>query len=498
MFDSPRQQSVARVTLSIAGAMIGIISTLFIYPLDMELHGLAVFLVNSALILSPFLMFGSTGIAINFFPEFSTSDKKDHGFLPIILSIFLLGTIVFSIVFIAGNDIFVKYFASSRVDYNQYYIYILPLTIFHSCAFLLDIYLNNLTKVFIPAFLKEFLFKITFPLLILLQVWDVISIKTMVMGLVANYAIVSALLFAYIWYLRRESFNIDFSFLTRPRSRRIANYGMFAILGVLGAQMVNYLDIMMIKAILPPTEVLSIYFMNFTMANFVNLPTIAISAVAGPMVARHLKSQNLQRVGELYTMSTNTMLTVGVFLFTVILICLPNIYPLMKNGDLYATGSLVFVFLGASKIIDMATGLNTHIITLSKYYRFNLYGMILLGALNAVLNYWLIHKMGITGAALATMLAVSLYNFVKLLFVWYHFRIHPFESSNLYVFMVATVVGLAVYLLPLFTDAHIPAILAKGLIFTGIFWFIAIHYNFSPQITDYIQSLVAKYIRRKP
>ena len=72
-------------------------------------------------------------------------------------------------------------------------------------------------------------------------------------GLLANY-IIALFLLITIYYLSKKTkffFHLTFRFLTRSRFEKIANYSLFAILGVFGNQMVVYIDTIMIKAILP-------------------------------------------------------------------------------------------------------------------------------------------------------------------------------------------------------------------------------------------------------
>lgn len=80
MATSKSSQSAGRFAVNITGAVIGALSTVFIYPLDMDLHGLSMFILNTSLILAPIFMIGFNGVAINNYQEFRTEDKKTMGF----------------------------------------------------------------------------------------------------------------------------------------------------------------------------------------------------------------------------------------------------------------------------------------------------------------------------------------------------------------------------------------------------------------------------------
>ena len=491
MFNTPGKQSIVRIIISVAGALIGTLSTLYIYPLDMELHGLSMFLLTASLMFAPFILLGSSAVAINNYPEFKTKDKRDNGFLSFIVLIYLTGSFLFALAFIFGEDWFSQYFMSHNGKYDKYFQYILPLTILQAGCTLIDVYLNNFTKVIIPALLKEFLLKLTLPLLIGLHILGYISVDMVIWGLLANYIIALLLLILYTIYLRKQSFHLTFRFLTRSRLKRIANYSLFAILGVFGNQMVVYIDTIMIKAILPDFSYISIYNMHSSMANFINMPVIAIISVASPFVAKYIAGKEDGKLVNLYISSSTIMLLLGSFLFTGIVINMDAVYLLMSNGDAYRSGFWVVVFLGIAKLVDMATGLNSQIIGYSKYYKFNFYALIILGLSNAILNYFLIHQTGVSGAALATLISLTLFNMAKLLYVKKKFGIWPFTIQDLYIVILAGLFGIIAFIMPSGENPYFQ-IAIRTIVFSILFWPTIVYFNFSPKVTEIYQQVWKK------
>jgi len=163
----------------------------------------------------------------------------------------------------------------------------------------------------------------------------------------------------------------------------------------------------------------------------------------------------------------------------------------MANGDAYRSGFMVFVFLGLAKLFDMATGLNSQIIGYSKYYKFNFYSVMILGLLNTVFNYVLIHRMGISGAALATLISMTLFNVFKLWYVKKKFGIWPFTMKDLYILMITIGLGTMVYFIPAGDNNYVQIIVRSG-IFTLLFWAIAIKFDFSPQVSMYFWGVVKR------
>ena len=120
-----------------------------------------------------------------------------------------------------------------------------------------------------------------------------------------------------------------------------------------------------------------------------------------------------------------------------------NLFAIMSNGAEFEQGKWVIFILGAAKIIDLATGVNNSIIGLSRHYTFNLWAILLLAILNIVDNWLLIPKMGLEGAALATLISLFVFNSVKCIFLWVKFKMQPFTSKSMWVLCI----GLLVYLI---------------------------------------------------
>ena len=475
MSSSKSRQSAGRFLVGIFGSVIGAISTLFVYPYNMDLHGLSSFLLNTSMILSPIFLLGFNGVAVNNYQEFKTQDKTDHGFLGFLLLFFLTGCFIYVFVFLGFSDHISKFFNSNKSDYNSFFNFILPITVFSAGTVLMESYLSNFMKVVIPSFLRETLIKITLPVLILLVYFKCINIDQAMWGLVINYVFSFILLLLYAFYLR-PSFKIDFSFLNKKRLRRILLYGILMSLGAIGSQLVGSLDIIMIKAILPPLELISVFNMHFTLASFVFMPYIAIMAIGGPLIATHIYENNHQQLGYLYRSSTSLMLVLGVLLF------------ILKRYDF--SPFWVFLFLGLARLIDLATGLNTAIITYSPHYKVMLYATLGLGVLNFIMNYFLIHRYNIQGAAISTLISITLFNIYKIWFVYRKYKILPFERRQwkilpLFIFCM----------MPMFLPLHFKPvlnILIRGILVLIIYSILAYKWHISHHLNHFVQKQLSR------
>ncbi len=92
--------------------------------------------------------------------------------------------------------------------------------------------------------------------------------------------------------------------------------------------------------------------------------------------------------------------------------------------------------VGLGRIVDMMTGLNTEILTNSRYYRWDIVFILLFSVLMVASNFYLIPRYGFNGAAAASLLSVAVYNLVKLVFIRQKLAIQPFTTNTLKVFLL--------------------------------------------------------------
>ena len=78
----------------------------------------------------------------------------------------------------------------------------------------------------------------------------------------------------------------------------------------------------------------------------------------------------------------------------------------------YATGRNVFLILGLARVIHMFLGFNQTILITSRAFRYDLIFNIFLLLSAFYLNYLLIPKYGIDGAAIATAVSIVVYNLI--------------------------------------------------------------------------------------
>ena len=103
-------------------------------------------------------------------------------------------------------------------------------------------------------------------------------------------------------------------------------------------------------------------------------------------------------------------------------------------------------FIGLSEVLKGATGINGMILTVSKKQHFNFYSGLVLIVLTVIGNWLLIPALGLSGAALASLIAIGLFNIFKILVVQKIYKLIPF-TKQFWLLLIS--MGLALLLISL-------------------------------------------------
>ncbi|HTB32910.1 MAG TPA: polysaccharide biosynthesis C-terminal domain-containing protein, partial [Bacteroidia bacterium] len=142
-----------------------------------------------------------------------------------------------------------------------------------------------------------------------------------------------------------------------------------------------------------------------------------------------------------------------------------------------------FYLLCFAKYVDMITGLNGIITITSKKYKYDLYFMLVLVIITIILNLIFIPVYGITGAALAAMISLVIYNLLRLIFVWVNFKMQPFTWNCLWIVLITIGTLAVIHFVPFIINKYISICINSAII--GIIYMGCIlMFKFSPEINN--------------
>ena len=156
----------------------------------------------------------------------------------------------------------------------------------------------------------------------------------------------------------------------------------------------------------------------------------AFNSIFAPMIADLYHSNDLPRLAQLYRISTKWGLYLALPMYVVICAA-PGLVLLALFGAAYSGGTLPLVILSTGQLINVGTGALGFLLVMTgrqKTWMF-ITGVMLL--LDLLLNILLTPRLGLTGSALATGMAVSGVNLVALFWVKSAMCLWPFDRRYL-------------------------------------------------------------------
>jgi O-antigen/teichoic acid export membrane protein len=425
------RQGVKTSAINFGGAAIGMLSVLFVYPLAEEAVGFVQFLYSAAVLLAPLIGMGMATTSVKYFHEFKDQKTGDApGFFYFLLTGLVFGgTMTLALLLLGGNKLYTLLEkAGMNQDVfrdNQWVIF--TLAIFVSTIILTNSYISNFGKTSFPSLVSNFGYKVFLPILILAYYYGLIVSKTLSTSIILFHMAATVVLMCYLRKSGGMIFGKLWHYFQKETLKDIVQYSLYNTLTNLSSLLAYRLDIIMVTAFLD-FESAGTYFLIVTMASVIEIPTMAISNISGPVISKSLKNNELHEVEKVYQLSGINLLIGGIALSFIIWFCFYDLASISSKPDVFKDGRIIFGIMALTKLTDMATGMNNHIINYSAYFRYNLYFVLVLGVFNIIANIILIPKFGIIGAALATLLSMSIFNIAKGSLVFWKFRMLPFHS----------------------------------------------------------------------
>lgn len=485
-----QRQSIQSSILFYIGAAIGFANKILLFTrfLSTEEVGLANILANNALLYAQFSALGFSMVALRFFPYFNDRSRQQHTFLFWMLVIPAFGFLFVTLLIVLFQHQIFAYFQEESPLMVEYFWYLVPLSFATLYFDLFDAYLRSLMKTVVPVLLREVIQRLFISISILLHVVGWITFPQFVAVYVAMLSSITLLILFYTFWLGHLRILVRPTWRMRMLMRKILVFGGFALLGNLSSFLIFTIDGLMLASY-EGMDSVGIYTTCIYIVVLITIPWRAIQKVAVPQVAEHWKNWDMEAMQRLYQRTSLINFALGLFLF-LSMVALKDVMFALLPGD-YRAGLTVMVVIGASRVLDMLTGLNSYLLVTSKYFRVDLVMTLLLLVLAIYLNDVLIPKYGIDGAAWATAIALTISNLFKITFLWIKFRLHPFSSKMLILALVAFVGFIGCLLLATWVPRYPGIALGYGfflMVFLGASW----KWNLVPDMVTFVAGFLGK------
>lgn len=469
-----RRQTIKSNLVSLVAVGVAAWAQLYLYTENLELKGYADALIKWAFLFGPMLTLGAQVIIIRFLP-YSGLDKAEAAQRLLGRALLLITTsllVTAGLLYFAGNAFFDWFSARGydlgRLASDRWKIFFALAGFEYSV--LLTAHVSNFQRIAVPEFFNNLLLKILGPLLFAGAVYGVYQNQYYVYGFVAMYWVVTLGLIGYSLYLGVFRPSLKPLKLRGKKTRDVVSMAAFSVFVGIGSALATHLDVVMVNTLISDAATAVYNFSVFATVAVMIIPYKAINVMTAPLVAKAWEARDLPELQRMYRESSSVTFYVSGLIFAGAVVCLPPLYELTEGTGQYAVAYRAAVILGLAQVIEQATSINGLLITYTDSYRWNLVFTTLLGVLNLALNYYFIATLdlGLTGAALATLVSLTVYNLCKLIFVYRRTGLYPMGRSWVWTpLVIAGAVGLG--LLVPFTKWPVFTIMLRGTLVCLVF-----------------------------
>ncbi|WP_165933533.1 polysaccharide biosynthesis C-terminal domain-containing protein [Arundinibacter roseus] len=444
------RQGLKSSVVTYAGVAIGIINMLILYNrfLSQEQLGLyASTLLTFPIVYMSFALLGVPSVAVRFHSQFQTQTARRQLFTFILVTPFV-GLLGFIFLYLAFKPFYLNFYQEHSPLLVKYYYVFIPLTVGMVYLLALEAYSRIHLRIVVPSLIREIGLRLLNSVVVILFGFQLISFDTMVNLTVVSYGLAVVAMLVYLYTQGNLFTTLDFGFIRHPAFGDMWRYGLWVILGGASAALMPHIEKILLPGFAGGLSSTAIFDLASRIALVISIPRNSIVMISAPIISRAFQENDLAQIDTIYKKSSLNLFIIGVFLLLGIWVNIDSIFAIIPKSDLYAPGKYVVLMVGLSRIADMMTGLNTEILTNSRYYRYDIVFIVLFTFLLMASNFYLIPRYGYNGAAAASLFSVVIYNGVKLAFIRYKLGIQPFTSQTLLVILLGGCAFLAATYLP--------------------------------------------------
>ncbi len=481
------KQSFINTLILFSGFAIGGLNVLFLFThfLHEDYFGLITFLLSTANIILPLLVFGMQHTIIKYYSSYKTKNEQDaflitSFYIPlvVIIPLALVGTYFYETI---ANWLSVE---NPMIKKYTYLIFIVAIFMGYFEVF------YAWTKVQFNSvfgnFIKEIFARICTSLLLFAVYFNWISNEQFIYAIVIVYALRALIMKLYALYVYKPKLIIKLP----ANIKEILSFSIYIIVAGSAAGILLEIDKFMIPQMEQIAQV-AYYSVGIYIASVVAIPTRAMQQITSPITAKDMNEDNIDDVEKLYKQTSINLLVIGGLLFLFINLNINDLYEII-NKPQFTKGIWIVLLISVAKLLELALGTGNAILVNSKYYKIFFYLSLAMALSVIVLNKWLIEWIGISGAALATLIVVFVYSIIKILYVKAKLKIQPFGSNTVKLILIISFIFMVFYFWN-FSFHPIMNIILKCLII-GIIYVLLIK---KFKISEDINSLISKYMSMK-
>jgi O-antigen/teichoic acid export membrane protein len=297
-----------------------------------------------------------------------------------------------------------------------------------------------------------FLFKLPFPLIFLAHNLSVFLVFLLFSYYSAKLIDIKPL------HIKNERFYGD-----------LLKFSIPLFLGSLMRLFLTWTDTLMLGRYTDVAEV-GIYNVSISLAKLLLAPLQSLGFVILPIAGSLYGKKQFNELNRSYQVLTRWIFSAAFPIFFVEFF-FPEMLITFLFGERFLDSSLPLQIMAVGFLFHTLLGNNGVILTAIGKTRHVMYGSILSGTSNIILNYVLIKSLGlgVKGAAIATVLSYSLHNIYYSIVLYATSGIHPFTLNYIRPVAGSAVIGIVMYIIVKSLPFHMWMLPLYGVMFLGIY-----------------------------
>jgi O-antigen/teichoic acid export membrane protein len=487
-----RRQSIISSLVIYFGFAIGLLNTYFFTRqgnFTVDQYGLTTVSLAIAIMMSSFSMLAMPSYIFKFYHHYNdyVPPKKND----MLTWALLISTVGFILVMLTGwglKDLVVKKYGTNAPLLVQYYYWVFPLGFGLTIYTVLEAFAWNAGKSVLTNYFREVQWRLFITVLIVLMLVGVIKDFNVFIQLYSfSYLSIAISLFVYLYVKGHIHLNLKPSKVSRRLLKQIGTYCAF----VFGSSFIFNISQVFdsfVLASLKGLDIAGIFGFATIITSLIQAPQRGIIAAAVTHLSKAWKDKNIPLLQRIYQRSSINLLIFACCIFLLIWLNYADAVTTFKLDPKYQSGAWVFFLLGITRIIDMGTGVNQHMLITSNFWRFELLSGVVLLALMLPLTYFLAKEIGLLGPAIATLISVTIYNIIRIIFLWKKHGLQPFSIKTAYTLLLAAGCYAICYLA--FKNLEgFAGMFARSIVFLALYVTGTIYLRLSPDLEPVLQTI---------
>jgi O-antigen/teichoic acid export membrane protein len=484
------RQSIKSTIVTLFGAVLGgIIVLASTYLLPVQYYGFIKNITNQALTFSYFLLIGVPSTLIVYIHKYQKDAGKRKALIGFSFLIPIITSTVFFIIYNALRNPIINHYQPIDRSINDQYFYLLPVfVLLLSLVTLFESYLNSQMRVALSSFMQAILIRVLTLILLVLTGYNIISTNTFFYGMVLMYTIPIFAMWCIAKY-KTDNFSISLNWQVFEKKERkellhFAWYHLLlsaslTLLGTLDANMLAFYSHQGISDV-------GIYANAVFIISLFSIPYRSMSVAVFSSLTQAYHANEMEKVNDIYNRASNNILFATVAMGILIALNLDNAVAILPSA--YSALKPLVLILMLGRLVDMATGLNSEIMSISKHYKSFFLLSLALVLMILIFNRISIPLYGVYGAAWATSIALCIFNIGKYLLVKRKLQLVPFTKNSFLTIICGILIVVVFQFIPTIINVYIDLVL-RSLIGITLFLAIVLKYKLVLDVNEFVSKI---------